>query len=127
MDKIITSDLSDFGYRELNILSDLIAAMQDQGLPEDFEADEVTPMLNLHSGNVFLINAEYQVAMIDDEDGKLKSFYTLFYYGTEGFLDELIAEYDAGNIGVEDFEELADICEVNGYTEKAQEIRRENL
>ena len=36
----------------------------------------------------------------------------------------IIEEYDNGNIKVEDFEQLADICEVNGETEKAEEIRK---
>jgi Ca2+-binding EF-hand superfamily protein len=55
---------------------------------------------------------------------KLESFYFLSYHGNEGFLDELIEEYDNGNIKVEDFEQLADICEENGETEKAEEIRK---
>lgn len=117
-----TTNLSDFGYRELAILEELLKAMREQGLPEDFYNDEVHPMMNQSSGNVFLTNSDYQVAMLNGD--KLESFYFLSYHGNEGFLDELIEEYDNGNIKVEDFEQLADICEENGKTEKAKEIRK---
>lgn len=53
----------------------------------------------------------------------LESWYFLSYYGNEGFLDELLDEYNNGNIKEEDFEQLADILEQNGSNEKAEEIR----
>lgn len=117
-----TTNLSDFGYRELTMLEELLRAMREQGLPKDFYNDEVYPMMNQSSGNVFLTNSDYQVAMLNGD--KLESFYFLSYHGNEGFLDELIDEYNNGNIKVEDFEQLADICEDNGETEKAEEIRK---
>lgn len=117
-----TTNLSDFGYRELMMLEELLKAMREQGLPKDFYDEEVHPMMNQSSGNVFLTNSDYQVAMLNGD--KLESFYFLSYHGNEGFLDELIEEYDNGNIKIEDFEQLADICEENGETEKAEEIRK---
>lgn len=117
-----TTNLSDFGYRELVILEELLKAMREQGLPKDFYDEKVHPMMNQSSGNVFLTNSDYQVAMLNGD--KLESFYFLSYHGNEGFLDELIEEYDNGYIEVEDFEQLADICEENGETEKAEEIRK---
>ena len=117
-----TTNLSNFGYRELMMLEELLKAMREQGLPKDIYDDEVHPMLNQNSGNVFLTNSNYQVAMLNDD--KLESFYFLSYHGNEGFLDELIEEYDNGNIKVEDFKQLADICEENGEAEKSEEIRK---
>ena len=117
-----TTNLSDFGYRELMMLEEILKAMREQGLPKDFYDEEVHPMMNQNSGNVFLTNSDYQVAMLNGD--KLESFYFLSYHGNEGFLDELIEEYENGNIKVEDFEQLADICEENGKTEKAEEIRK---
>ena len=117
-----TTNLSNFGYRELLILEELLKAMREQGLPDDFYDEEVHPMMNQSSGNVFLTNSDYQVAMLNGD--KLESFYFLSYHGNEGFLDELIEEYDNGNIKTEDFEQLADICEGNGEREKAEEIRK---
>lgn len=120
--KIVTTDLSNFGYKELEELENLLVAMREQGLPSDFYNNEVVPTLNLYSGYVFLTNSEHQVAMLDD-NGDLKSFYYLSYYGYEGFLDDLVKMYDDKEIVEEDFEELADICENNGLIEKAKEIR----
>lgn len=116
-----TTNLSDFGYRELEMLEELLRAMREQGLPEDFYNNEVHPMMNQISGNVFLTNSEYQVAMMNGD--KLESFYTLSYHGSEGFLDELLIDYNNGNIMEEDWEQLANICESNGEEEKAEEIR----
>ena len=91
-------------------------------LLEDITDDEeVHPMMNQNSGNVFLTNSEYQVAMMNGD--KLESFYWLSYHGNEGFLDELLIDYENGNIQEEDWEQLADICEANGEEEKAEEIR----
>lgn len=117
-----TTNLSDFGYRELAMLEELLKAMREQGLPSDFYDDEVVPMFNRNSGNVFLTNSDYQVAMLNGSD--LESWYFLSYHGNEGFLDELLIDYDNGNIQSEDWEQLADICEENGEEEKAEEIRK---
>lgn len=116
-----TTNLSAFGYRELEMLEQLLKAMREQGLPEDFYENDVIPMLNINSGNVFLTNSDYQVAMMNGD--KLESFYTLSYNGDEGFLDELIDEYDRGNICNEDLEQFADILGNNGLEEKEKEIR----
>lgn len=117
-----TTNLYDFGTRELLILEETIKAMREQGLPCDFDEDGIVPMLNQSSGNVFLTNSDYQVAMLNGDT--LESFYFLSYYGNEGFLDDLIYEYENGYIKIEDFEQLADICEINGRTELAEEIRQ---
>lgn len=120
-----TTNLADFGYKELEELKDLIVAMMEQGLPDDFSDDEVHPMMNQYSGNVFLTNADYQVAMLNG-DKELKSFYSLSYSGIEGFLEDLLNEYENGNIqDEEDIEELIRICETNGENEMAEKIRSE--
>jgi hypothetical protein len=82
-----TIDLSKFGYREWEMLRDILDAMIKHGLPSDFENDGVHPMFNIDSGNVFLTNAEYQVAMMNDD--KLESFYSCPYCGHEGFVEEM--------------------------------------
>lgn len=84
--KITTTDFSDFGYREREEAKELLKAWSEQGLPEDFEDDNVTIMMNLESGYVFLTNDNYQVAMLNGD--KLESFYTLPYGGEEGFAED---------------------------------------
>lgn len=83
MNDITTTDLSKFGYRERKLMQELLKAWDKQGLPEEFYDDQVTVMFNTHSGNVFLTNSDYQVAMMNGE--KLEMFYTCPNCGNEGF------------------------------------------
>ena len=102
-----TTNLADFGYREIKMARDLLDAWVNNGLPDDFSNDGVVLMMNMNSGNVFLTNNEFEVAMM--ADGKLESFYTSPYEGREGFFDELLDEYD--DMHKEDKEWLKNIAE----------------
>jgi len=82
-----STDLKDFGFRELHMAEELLRAMREQGLPEDFHNDEVRPMMNKNSGNVFLTNSEYQVCMINGD--KLESFYSCPICGHEGVAEDM--------------------------------------
>lgn len=93
MEDITTSDLSDFGARERKMAEELLKAWREQGLPEDFDADKVTVMMNKNSGNVFLTNSEFQVAMMNGDT--LESFYSCPQCGHEGFKDEM--EHDGND------------------------------
>jgi hypothetical protein len=92
MNEAYTEDLSDFGYREQDLAKDIFVAWQKNGLPEDFYNDGVKIAFNRNSGYVFLTNFHYQVCM--EVEGKLESYYTTPYEGVEGFLIELIDEYN---------------------------------
>lgn len=81
-----TTDLSNFGTKELRELEIILEAWRNYGLPEDFEANEVIPMLNKISGDVFLINSEYQHARV--EGNKLETWYTCSHCGHEGFKED---------------------------------------
>lgn len=117
-----TTNLSDFGNRELILLIELLQARIGQGLPDDFDDDEVYPMMNQDSGNVFLTNSEYQVAMMNGD--KLESFYWLGYAGTEGFIDELWQQFQDGDINENDYEELAYILENNNMGDEVEKVRK---
>lgn len=86
-----TTNLAEFGFREIKMLRDILDAWVKDGLPRDFDQDEVQPMLNTNSGKVFLTNAEFQAAMMNGD--KLESFYSSPYEGKEGFFDELLDKY----------------------------------
>lgn len=90
-----TVDLSKFGRRELAIAGKLLTAYANIGLGElhYFHDENVTVMLNQSSGFVFLTNEDLDVAMLNSE-GDLEEFYTTPYGGVEGFLDELIEQFD---------------------------------
>lgn len=114
-------DLSTFGYRELDMACDILKAIINNGYPDDFNDEGVRIEFNPYSGEVFLTNDDCDCCM--EVDGKLESWYYLSYHGNEGFLEDLIQEFDDGYIESEDWDELARICESRGFDEKAEEIR----
>ena len=91
MDEITTTDLSKFGARERHMAADLLKAVDR--LPDDFDDEGITVMFNMHSGNVFLTNSDFQVAMMND--GKLESFYSCPECGHEGFREDMEHDRDA--------------------------------
>ena len=127
-DGVMTTNLADFGRKELAETRDLLDAMLNNGLPDDFDDEGVVVAFNRNSGYVFLTNDEYQVAMVGD-DGKLYSWYDTPYYGHEGSYEDLLAEALDGDWDdevSEDYEYLKDLAE-NVYddeenAEKLQEI-----
>ena len=93
MEKITTTDFADFGYRERKMAEELLAAWNSQGLPEDFYDEEVTIMMNMSSGNVFLTNSEFQAAMMNGDD--LETFYSCPICGHEGFKEDMDHDGDS--------------------------------
>ena len=105
-----TTDLSEFGSRERDMAEELLRAWRTQGLPKDFYDDKVEIMMNKYSGNVFLTNSDYQVAMMNGDH--LESFYTLHYNGVEGFLEDF-EDYKEDDLHREDWEQLQQIRKDN--------------
>lgn len=103
-DEVVTSDLSRFGYREKRLAAELLLAMCEQALPENFTDEDVTVAMNTHSGYVFLTNAEYESCLL--RNGKLERWEWCPNCGTEGFKDEVA---DHGKDDPECQEWLADI------------------
>jgi hypothetical protein len=97
-----TTDLAEFSISAISDASDLLNAWMRDGLPDGFEQDNVTVMLNPNSGYVFLTNAELQAAVI--EHGKLVEFLTSPYDCHEGTLTDLIDAFDAETWHPEDIE-----------------------
>jgi hypothetical protein len=62
-------------------------------LPDDFNDSGVKVAFNKGSGNVFLVNEDYEVAMFNSVSGRLESFYTSPHDGEEGFFDDLKEVY----------------------------------
>lgn len=120
MDKL---HLSELGNRELRKYRDILSAWLENGLPSDFSDDEVEPMFNACSGNLFLVNSGCQVAMLND--GKLESFYSLSYGGEEGFAKELYESFKNGYIdNYQDLDQLKDILTFNNLWDEANEVEK---
>lgn len=88
-----TTNLSDFGYRELDMAADLLKeyANGKNSCPY-FSDNGVQLMMNQNSGNVFLTDNDCNVLMMNGDS--LEGFYHSPYEGHEGFFDDLINSYD---------------------------------
>ena len=112
MTNYYTENLAEFGYREIEMLSDLLNAWMKDGLPDGFDQSGIKPAMNKLSGYVFLINDEFQVAMLNGDE--LEIFHSFPYSGAEGFLSELIEEHDPASLNKEDVEYVIDAAKVSG-------------
>lgn len=84
MEEIVTSDLTQFGYRELDMAADLLKAYAND--KEDFLTGGVNVFMNKNSGNVFLCDEDMNVGVL--EDGKIVQFYSCPQCGNEGTQEE---------------------------------------
>ena len=93
MQNVYTENLNDIITfdRERALAIELLQAWGEQGLPDDFYEEGVKLAFNRNSGYVFLVNDEYQCAMMNDD--KLEIHYTSPYDGHEGFINDLWNEY----------------------------------
>lgn len=98
MSNVYTENLADFGSRERAMLAKILALP----FPEQFSDDGVKPAFNRNSGYVFLVNADYQCAMLNDDTGNLEIFHSTPYEGHEGFISDLLAEYVPDDLSIED-------------------------
>ena len=108
MQNVYTEDFADIMScsRERYEVLQIINAWNHNGLPSNFYEDNVRLAFNKNSGNVFLVNDDCQVAMMNGN--KLEIHYTSPYDGHEGFLEELLDMVD-DNWHEDDIEWLNDI------------------
>ena len=105
---VYTEDLADFGSRERAMAAELLAAR----LPDGFSDDGVKLAMNRNSGFVFLVNADYQCAMMNGNS--LEIFHSTPYDGIEGFLSDLIDENEPGDLNREDAEYIIQCADNEG-------------
>lgn len=89
-----TEDMGDIlsCARERRMAMEILQAWDEDGLPDDFSAFGIRFAFNKNSGYVFLVNEDYQVAMMNGD--RLESFYSSPYAGKEGFFEDLKEEYE---------------------------------
>ena len=110
MNEIYTEDISEFGSRERRMAAEILA----QPLPNGFADSGVKLAMNKNSGCVFLVNDDYQVAMMNGD--KLDIFHTLPDGGAEGFLIDLLDEYTPDDLNGEDARYLREAAEAEGVS-----------
>lgn len=82
-----TEDLTDFGYRELDMAGDLLKALKTEKDKTEYLGGNVKLAMNSGSGNVFLVDEDYNVAMMNGEH--LEDWFTCPYCGHEGFKEDM--------------------------------------
>lgn len=80
-----TENFAEFGTRERHLLIKILTAWDKNGLPNNFSNDNVRPAFNKNSGYVFLVNDDYQCAMVHPDTGDLQEHYSTPYDDHEGF------------------------------------------
>lgn len=86
-----TRDLMKFGSRERSEAADLLKALSEANDTE-YLGDEVAIEFNPNSGNVFLVDEDFNVAMMNGD--RLEDFHVSPYEGHEGFISDLVDEQD---------------------------------
>ncbi len=88
----VTTDMSKFGYRELDMAGDLLKAYKGDNDATEYLDDGVQVWFNANSGNVFLCDEDYNTAMMNGD--KLEDWFYCPICGHEGFKDEMKHEGD---------------------------------
>ena len=86
----VTSDLRDFGYRELKMAAELLTAYKTDDDETELLGDGVRVMFNPMSGYVFLTDEDCNTAMMNGDT--LEDWHVCGYCGEEGFAEDLFAE-----------------------------------
>ena len=103
-----TENLVEFGSRERKMAAELLS----HPFPDGFIDQGVRTAFNKNSGFVFLVNDDYQCAMMNGDT--LEIFHSTPYDGIEGFLSDLPEENEPGDLHREDAEYLIQCAENEG-------------
>jgi len=89
-----TNDLMDFGYRELHAAGRILLTLKTKNDETRFLGSQVKLEFNPNSGNVFLVDDDFNVAMMNGD--KLEDFFTCPECGHEGFIEDMKHEGGKG-------------------------------
>ncbi len=111
-----TEDFSDIMRcaRGRRMALEILQAWDKNGLPDTFYDDGVKFAFNRNSGNVFLVNSDYQCAMMNGDD--LAIFHFTPYEGHEGFIADLLAGNSPDDLHSEDVEYILNAAKAEGAT-----------
>ena len=88
MNEIYTEDFAEIMQcsRERHLALNIMKAWNEHGLPDRFCDFGIRLAFNRNSGNVFLVNEDGQVAMMNHD--RLEIWHNLPYSGEEGFIED---------------------------------------
>lgn len=104
-----TENIADFGIREIAMAADLMKAVAEGNCP--IHRGGLRPAMNTNSGYVFLVNEDYEVAMMNGD--KIEQFFTSPETGQEGFLEDFEGEdfiHLITELGLDDIN--GEVCEL---------------
>jgi len=107
MQNAYTENLSDIMAESPSLALQTLQAWADYCLPERFSSGGIKLAFNRRSGFVFLVNEDYQCAMLNN--GKLEEYFCSPCDGIEGFFEEFLADFD--DLQPEDQEWFREIAE----------------
>ena len=84
----ITTDMTKFGYRELDMAGDLLKAFKGENDKSKWMEDGVQVWFNPNSGNVFLCDEDYNTAMMNGDN--LEDWFSCPECGHEGFAEDMM-------------------------------------
>lgn len=113
-DEIVTSDLTKFGYRELDMAADLLKAYANDKGNTDFLSDGINVFMNTNSGNVFLCDEDMSVGVLEDD--KIVQFYSCSNCGYEGTQQDAKDDWTSSTTGKD--RDIKDFEKFNGYCSK---------
>ena len=102
-------DLSTLGNRELLIATELLKAYAENNKTEVFKERFYKLKdigYNNYSGDVFLTDENSNCGMLND--GIIDLYFSLPYDGKEGFLQDLVNDYDPHSLDKEDLKQMLD-------------------
>lgn len=79
-------DISMMGYREMSEVAELLTAYSNN--PDRRDITKIG--FNMNSGNVFLLNDDYDCYMMNN--GHLEQWFNCSYCGNEGFMEDIETE-----------------------------------
>lgn len=87
MDNPVTADFGKFGYRELQMAGELLSALKRDMDGTEYLGPGISVCFNMNSGNVFLSDQDYNVAMMNGDT--LEDWFICPYCGHEGFKEDM--------------------------------------
>ena len=114
---MVTNQLSKFGFHEFELAKQLFSQVVENGFPPLYNEDGLELLFNTSTGDVYFENNEGLRCMINTRHDCLDIYYSTPYSNYEGFIDDLIEQYDdeKENWHEEDIEFLKSICEEHEY------------
>ena len=114
---MVTNQLSKFGYQEFQLAKQLFSQVVENGFPPIYDEDGLELLFDTSTGDVYFSNSKGERCFINNTHDCLDIYYSTPYSNYEGFIDDLIEQYDyeKENWHEEDIDFLKSLCKEHDY------------